>query len=185
MDHKGTVTLETERLQLRCFTEEDAESMYRNWASDPEVTKYLTWPPHADVNVTRQLLSSWSRRYEEKTYYNWAIVLKESGEPVGNISVLKLNDRTEAAYVVYCMGRQWWGREIMPEALYRVIAFLFCEVGVNRIAACHDADNPKSGRVMDKVGMKQEGILRQEGINNQGICDIVWHGVLRKEFRTW
>ena len=52
MDHKGTVTLETERLQLRCFTEEDAESMYRNWASDPEVTKYLTWPPHADVNVT-------------------------------------------------------------------------------------------------------------------------------------
>ena len=73
----------------------------------------------------------------------------------------------------------------MPEALHRVIAFLFCEVGVNRIAACHDADNPKSGRVMDKAGMKQEGILRQEGINNQGICDIVWHGVLRKEFRTW
>lgn len=185
MENKGTTTLKTGRLLLRRFTVEDADCVYKNWASDSRVTRFLTWPAHANVSVTRQVLATWHSRYAEDAYYNWAIVLKEIGEPVGNISVIKLNEKTEAAYIGYCLGEAWWGQEIMPEALLCVISFLFQEVGVNRIAACHDSNNPKSGRVMEKVGMKLEGILREEGINNQGVCDIVWHSILRREFRTW
>lgn len=81
------------------------------------------------------------------------------------------------------MGRKWWGRGIMPEALRAVTAFLFDEVGVNRVEATHDLNNPKSGRVMDKAGMKQEGILRQAGLNNQGICDKVVHAILKEDIR--
>lgn len=181
MENKGTKTLETDRLILRQFRTGDADNMFRNWASDDEVTKFLTWPSHPDVNVTKQLLEEWVSGYAEPSRYNWAIELKETHELVGNISVVKLEERIEAADMGYCMGKAWWGQGIMPEALKRVITYLFEEVGVNRIAACHDANNPKSGRVMEKAGMKREGILRQAGLNNQGICDAVWYAVLKKE----
>jgi len=182
MENKGTLTLETNRLILRQFRIDDAEKMFKNWASDPEVTKFLTWPPHVDVNLTRSLLSDWINRYSDLSYYNWVIELKEINEIIGNISVVKLNERTEAADIGYCMGKNWWGRAIMPEALSAVIKYLIEEVGLNRVAACHDSNNPKSGRVMDKAGMKLEGVLREAGINNQGICDKVWHSVLKKEY---
>ena len=60
MNHQGTKTIETERLILRRFTMEDAPAMYRNWASDPEVTKYLTWPAHSSVEVSQQVLRDWT-----------------------------------------------------------------------------------------------------------------------------
>ena len=65
MQKTGTITLETHRLMLRQFRIEDAEDMFANWASDPEVTKFLTWPPHESVEATRTLLSEWSKDYEK------------------------------------------------------------------------------------------------------------------------
>ena len=70
----------------------------------------------------------------------------------------------------------------MPEALGRVIACLFREVGVNRIQVTHDVNNPKSGRVMEKCGLQYEGTLRQAGKNNQGIGDKVVRAILRKDY---
>lgn len=182
MEHKGTKTLETDRLILRRFVISDAESMYQNWASDEEVTRFLTWPPHASIEVTKSLLTDWINRYEDDNYYNWVIELKETGDVIGNISVVQLNEKIDGAIIGYCMSRAYWGKGIMPEALKAVIKYLFCEVGLNRIAACHDVNNPKSGRVMDKAGMKLEGIMRQAGRNNLGIIDEVWHSIIREEF---
>lgn len=182
MDNKGTKRIETDRLILRQFRIEDARDMYNNWATDAEVTKFLTWSPHPEINFTKGLLEDWIGKYSEPTWYNWAIELKETGEVVGNISVVKLNERIEAADIGYCMGKAWWGREIMPEALRAVIEYLFEEVGLNRVAACHDVNNPKSGRVMQKAGMTKEGVLRAAGRNNQGICDEVLYSILKSEF---
>ena len=63
LTHKGTVTLETPRLILRRAEPADAPAMFRNWATDPEVTKYLTWPPHGNIAITRSLLERWSAEY--------------------------------------------------------------------------------------------------------------------------
>ena len=83
MNHKGTIQLETERLILRRFTIDDAPVMFKNWASDPEVTKFMTWPTHKDVGVSRWVLDSWIPSYEKDDYYVWAIILKENGdEPI-------------------------------------------------------------------------------------------------------
>ena len=62
--HRGTQIIETERLILRRFRLEDAQAMYDRWASDPEVTRFLTWPPHASADSTRQLLALWEKGYE-------------------------------------------------------------------------------------------------------------------------
>ena len=182
MKKPGTQTIETERLILRRFVIEDAEDMYRNWASDPEVTKYLTWPTHTSADITARVMNSWIPQYEQGDFFTWAIEYKESSEVIGSISVVKIYEAIDAADIGYCLGRAYWGRRIMPEALSAVIGFLFEQAGMNRVAAAHDADNPKSGRVMEKAGMKYEGILRQAGKNNQGICDEVWHSILRSEY---
>lgn len=179
----GTKKIETERLILRRFVIEDAKDMYDNWASDPEVTKYLTWPPHGSVAVTEWLLKSWIAKYEEDNYFNWVIEYKETGKIIGSISVVKFNEAIMSADIGYCMSRSLWGKGIMPEALTAVIDYLLNEVGLNRVAACHAVDNPKSGRVMVKAGMKQEGVLRQAGKNNQGICDEVWYSIIRSDVR--
>ena len=182
MNKKGTRWLETERLILRPFVIEDAQDMYRNWASDPEVTKFLTWPTHTGVDISKMVLNDWIPRYADGGYFNWAMESKENGRVIGNIAVVKLREDTAAADMGYCMGRAWWGKGLMPEALKAVIAYLFDTVGLNRVAACHDVNNPKSGRVMEKAGMKLEGVWRQAGKNNRGLCDEVWRAALRDEW---
>lgn len=180
LKHKGTQTIETQRLILRRARIEDAEAMFRNWANDPEVTKYLTWPVHGNIAVTKSVLDSWVESYEKDDYYHWMIVLKETDEPIGSLLVSTLG-RAESAHVGYCIGRKWWHRGIMTEALGAVIDFLFDEVGYHRVESLHDPNNPNSGKVMLKCGMKYEGTLRQADRNNQGICDACYYGILKSE----
>jgi len=182
MNHKGTVTLETERLILREFEEKDADAVFRNWASDDAVTKYLTWPTHRTVADSAGYMQFCVNSYREPDSYQWGIVLKETGELFGNISVVKLNEDIDAAELGYVIGRSFWGNGYMAEAVKAVIAFLFDEVGANRISARHDPDNPNSGRVMQKAGMKYEGTLRQCDRNNRGIVDCAVYSILKREY---
>ena len=183
LTHKGTQTIETSRLILRRAVRDDAEPMFRNWASDPEVTKYLTWPTYEKVETAHQILDLWACEYEKPNYYQWMIVLKELGEPIGSISVVRQNDRVEEAEIGYCIGSNWWHKGIMTEALNAVIEYLFTEVGMNRVAARHDPNNPHSGGVMRKCGMKYEGTHRACDRNNQGICDAAQYAILRSEWK--
>lgn len=182
LTHKGTKTIETDRLILRQFTMDDAAPMFRNWASDDQVTRYLTWPTHESVEITNMVLSDWTSHYGEPDFYNWAIVLKENGpEPIGNISVVHVKDSTLCATMGYCMSRAHWRKGIMAEALTALIAFLFDEVGFNRIEADHDIENPASCRVMQKSGMTFEGTSRQGGHNNRGIIDLCHWAILKSD----
>lgn len=182
MKHCGTQILETERLLLRPFAVKDAPAMFRNWASDPEVTKYLTWPTHESAEGTRALLEKWEKAGGEETCYRWAIVLKAEGdEPIGSVAVVERNEDVGSMQIGYCAGRKWWHRGIMSEALKAVMDYLFEHTGVNRIECRHDPRNPRSGMVMQKCGMKYEGTLRSSDRNNQGICDACWYAVLRNE----
>ena len=183
MNPVGTKRIETHRLILRPFRTEDAPAMFRNWAHDPAVTEFLTWPPHKDEQATAALLERWVRETGENPFYfQWAIELKSIGEPIGSISVVNFEEKTASAEIGWCIGKPWWGMGIMPEAGAAVFAFLFDEVGLNRIAAKHDTRNPKSGRVMEKLGMIREGVLRQAGRCNAGVGDLAVHSVLRSDY---
>jgi ribosomal-protein-alanine N-acetyltransferase len=88
----------------------------------------------------------------------------------------------EEAEIGYCIGKHWWHQGIMTEALTAVTNYLFTEVGMNRVAARHDPNNPHSGGVMRKSGMKYEGTNRACDRNNQGICDAVQYAILRSDW---
>ena len=105
--------IETERLILRPFTVEDAPAMFERWASDPEVTKYLTWQPHESVNATRAYLTDLVSKYGEGEL-DWAIERKGVGL-IGSIGVVDYREATEAAEIGYCMSRAYWGRASCPK----------------------------------------------------------------------
>ncbi len=182
MKNCGTQRIETDRLILRRYVIEDADAMYKNWASDSDVTKFLTWQPHSSVEVSRGIIENWLKEYSDEKYYQWAIVLKANGnEPIGDISVVQMNEDISMVHIGYCLGRAWWRRGIMSEALKAVMDFMFDTVEVNRVESRHDPMNPNSGKVMQKCGMKYEGTLRSADRNNQGICDACYYALLRSE----
>ena len=182
MEHRGTKKLETARLILRPFVKEDAPAMYRNWASDPEVTKFLSWPTYKTVDTAYEILNIWVPQYRDDTFYQWAIELKEIGEVVGSISVVNFDERVDMSEIGFCIGRPWWGQGIMTEAFQAVIDFLFGEVGVQRIEAGHDPNNPASGAVQRKCGLTYEGTLRRSIRSNQGITDKTVMAILKEEW---
>lgn len=181
LTHKGTIPIHTQRLTLRPFTPEDAEAMYRNWASDERVTKFLTWQPHSSSTATRLLLELWCADYEKDDNYNWCITL--DGEPIGNISVVRFSEHDECAELGYCMSANHWGRGIMSEAAGAVIDFLFREVGVHRVSIRHATQNPASGKVAQKCGLTYEGTTRDGFKAHWGEwLDIAHYGILRDEW---
>jgi len=186
MKHLGTKVLETERLILRPFKMDDAEAMYNNWTSDAEVTEYLSWPTHENVEVTKQVLKDWINQYECIDFYQWAITLKALGdEPIGSISIVGQKDSIKMVHVGYCLGKKWWRMGIMSEALSVLIKFFFEEVGVNRIESEFDPANPNSGKVMEKCRMTYEGTLRQViPTPRYGLSDSMRYAILAEDYKT-
>jgi len=183
MNHTGTVNIETTRLLLRRFMKDDAVSIFRNWARDPEVSKHLTWEPHLNIETTEKILEMWLDQYDSSEVYNWAIVSKDTRQPIGSVSVVNLSNESRKCELGYCLGRKYWGLGLMTEAVKAVMEYLFNTVGFNRIQAYHHIDNPASGRVMVKSGMKHEGRMRQFARNNQGeLVDVDFYGAIKDDF---
>lgn len=182
MNHIGTKTLETERLILRKFKEEDANDLFNNWASDSCVTKFMTWPTHENLDTSKYVIGLWLNEYSNSNYYNWCIEIKKLGQAIGAISVVSIDENVEAVEIGYCIGKEYWNKGIVTEAFLSIIKFLFEEVDVKRIAARHDTNNPASGAVMKKCGLKFEGVNRKAGKNNTGICDMAVYSILKEEY---
>lgn len=181
MNHQGTQPLKTDRLFLRRFTLADADAMYRNWASDGAVTRYVFWETHPDVDATRAVLSMWVEQYAQEGVYNWAI--ERGGELIGSIGVVHCSTRDEWAEIGYVSGRAYWGQGIMTEALAAVLGFLFEKVGLHRVMLRHDVENVASGRVMVKNGLVREGTLRKEHRRKDGSwADLAVYGILCEEW---
>lgn len=184
MEHKGTKSIETERLLLRQFNKDDAVAMFKNWESDSKVTEFLRWPTAIDISETEQVLNEWVQGYENLDFYQWAIVLKEIGEPIGSISVVDKNENLDIVHIGYCIGSKWWRQGLTTEAFKAIIPFFFEEVGINRIESQHDPNNPNSGMVMKKCGLRYEGTLRQADWSNKGIVDACMYSLLKSEWQN-
>lgn len=184
MEHKGTKRIETERLVLRQFIEADAQPAFRNWMSDEKVTVFLRWPTQTDVSESVDIIKKWMEDYKKPNFYQWAIELKEIGEPIGTISVVGGKEELNILHIGYCIGSRWWHQGIMSEAFAAIIPYLFDEVGANRIEAMHDPNNPHSGDVMKKCGLKYEGTHRQADWSNRGVVDAAMYSILRSEYNA-
>ncbi len=184
MRHLGTKEIQTSRLVLRRFKDSDVTLAFNNWCNDDMVTKYLTWPAHSSIEITKMVINDWIKSYENDNFYQWAIALKDTDEPIGSISIVRIDEKTNSVDIGYCIGTKWWNKGITTEAFMALLSFIFNEMKVNRVEARHDSNNFNSGKVMIKCGLKYEGTLRQSDSNNQGIVDAVYYSILANEYNT-
>lgn len=185
MKHKGTCPLETKRLYLRRFVVSDAKMVFENWSSDEEVTKFVAWAPHQNMQVTERVLKSWEQSYQLLDTYQWAIVDRESLEVIGSISLFQFHRRGRKVYceLGYCLAKDYWNKGLATEAARRVLAFAFLEVGVDVVTAKHDVLNKASGRVMQKLGMTQDKLVRRAVLTERrGWVDCDTYILLKEDF---
>ena len=147
-------TIETERIILREFKLGDEYEMFSNWAHDPEVIKYLTWPIHESIEVTRSIIQSWVNQYQDPTTIRFGITLKDSGELVGGIDVVKYIDGVPE--VGYCMAKKCWNKGIMTEVFSAFKDYLF-SLGLKKIFIRAEDENIGSNKVIQKNGFKFVG----------------------------
>ncbi len=182
INHKGTQKIKTKRLILRKFKISDAEYMFNNWANDPEVTKYLSWPYHKELATTKKIINMYLEEYKSSEVYNWAIVPKEYGEVIGSITVVEMSNEKEQCEIGYCIAKSYWNQGLTTEALKAVIDYLINKIGFERIQAKHNSDNKASGKVMLKAGMEYEGRLRKYDKNNLGeLVDCDMYSILKED----
>lgn len=141
--------METERLRLRPVTLEDAPAMFE-YASDEAVTRY-TFPTNQSLEETRNNIALF---YLASPLGRWGIELKENGKFIGTIDLLDLDLRLKKGSIGYVLNKDYWNQGLATEAIKTVIALAFEQIGMNKLIAVHDKDNPASGRVMAKAGMQ-------------------------------
>ena len=153
------MTLETKRLLLRPFKLDDADEMFKRWASDPEVTKYLSWPPHKDVSMTQYVLYCWVEEYKKPDTYRFGIVCKEDGALIGSIDVVTYWEGDPV--IGYCLSRPYWGRGYMTEACKALLELLRKE-GFKKVYIEAVKENIGSNRVIEKCGFRYIGTNTQD-----------------------
>ena len=143
--------LQTKRLILRPWDVSDAEQCYK-YASDPDVGLPAGWLPHESVEYSEMIIRSVLSKPE-----TYAIVLKETGLPVGNIALRfhsDLADFDDECELGYWLGKPYWGQGIMPEAASELIRRAFEDLGLEKVWCGYYDGNEKSKRVQEKLGFK-------------------------------
>lgn len=174
--------LETERLILRPMRVSDAPHMFE-YAKDPDVTRYLLWRPHPDMAHTRSYLEYLAGRYRLGMHYEWAVILKSEDRMIGTCGFAAVDCPNNKAEIGYVLNPRYRGKELMPEAVRRVLRFGFDMMGLHRIEARYMIGNDASRRVMDKVGMTFEGIARDGMLVKGAYRDIGICAILSSEHR--
>ncbi len=182
MNHKGTVTIETERLTLRKFREGDVSQVYNNYGRDTKVQKHIKWVPCATLESTNEFIKMHLENYDSKSdFYAWGI--EQDGEIIGSIGAFDIDDYIESCEIGYSLGYKYWGQGLITEAVKAVVEYLLTDVGFNRIhASCHK-DNVGSEKVMNKIGMHYEGKLREatKGQDNK-LADLLLYAILKSDY---
>lgn len=137
----------------------DAEAILSGYAQDVDVTRYLVWRPHPDLQATRAFLSRCADVWAEGSSFPYAILRRSDGKLIG---MLELG---ADGCVGYVLEKASWGQGLMPEALKALIAWCLGPGGYRKIWAHCDVDNPASARVMEKAGMTKEGLLKKNTLH--------------------
>lgn len=175
--------LDTDRLILRELTADDFDAV-QPYSADPEVVRFMPWGPNTP-EMTRDFLR---RKLDEqaadpRVTYDLAVTERSTGRVVGSVG-LRLSDDRRQAELGYCYARHAWGRGIATEAAQAMLRFGFEELGLHRIRARCDARNVASARVLEKIGMRQEGLRLEDTWQRGEWRDSLEYAILAREGRN-
>lgn len=148
----------TERLRLRRIAAADAPALFAAYASDPEVTRYMSWRTHASPAETREFVDGAVRSWEDGDEFIWVLVPHDHDGPIGAVGAAP---GPHGVMIGYVLGRPWWRRGLMSEALRPIMEWWRQQPDVHRIWAYCAADHERSARVLEHAGMDREALLRR------------------------
>lgn len=160
--------METERLILRKPGPDDAHPIFVGWAQDQEVTRYLTWRPHQHIAQTEEFIRACLVAWDQGIRFPYMMTRKGSKAVIGMIDPRMEGPRVGIGYAA---ARAYWGKGYVPEATRAIIHWAFQQPSIYRVYATTDIENLASQRVLEKVGMHCEGLLRKY-IVHPNISDI-------------
>ena len=137
---------------------EDARVVFETWAQDPEVTRTMTWRPHTDIDVTRSVLRRMIDAWDRNFRFTYMILNKDTNNALGMIELRPEGHKAEIGYV---LARIHWGKGYMTEAAAALRDWVFQQPEIFRLYATTSVDNIASQRVMEKIGMTREGLMRR------------------------
>lgn len=173
--------LTTERLVLRKLKPEDADDLYRYFSLD-EVTEFLDLDTFQTVEQAGELIRIWNQRFEDGQGIRWGIALKEDDRLIGTCGFHHWMKAHYKAEIGYELSPEYWRKGIMTEAIGGILAFGFRVWGLNRIEAFIDPRNVASRKLLEKLGLKEEGVLRECFFEKNRFVDAVLFAILRKEY---
>ncbi len=173
--------LETDRLRLRKLLQDDLHDVY-NYASNPEVSQYMLWDTHQSIQDTQQFFNIAFEKYKKGELAPFAIEYKSTGRVIGTIDFVWWERENATAELGYVLTPSYWGQGLIPEAAQKLAAFGFQHMNLFRIEARCYADNAKSIRVMEKLGMSREGVMRGRLQVKGSRRDVTLYALLRSEW---
>lgn len=182
MQENQSVTLQTERLILRDFREEDWRDAHE-YRSDAETVKYMPFGPNTEEETKDFInLVLGNQKAQPRISYNFALINKKDKKLIGSCRIKINNVEYKEGEIDYIINRRYWNQGYMTEAACSVLSFSFEKLGLHRIIASCDPENTGSYRVMEKIGMQREGHLRQEKMFKGVWRDFLLYSILENEW---
>jgi RimJ/RimL family protein N-acetyltransferase len=176
--------LRLERLRLREWREEDWSQAHA-YASDPEVVRYLDWGPNTEEETRAYIAGTLlARQASPRTRYDLAVTLAESDAVIGGCRLWIESAEHREASIGYSLARAHWGHGYATELARGLLRFGFETLGLHRIWAIVEPENASSARVLEKLGMRREGHLRDHRYAKGHWRDSVLYAVLAPEWAT-
>ncbi|WP_079504987.1 GNAT family N-acetyltransferase [Mesobacillus jeotgali] len=170
-------TIITERLILRLFQESDAPAVTRLCNNYNLYKSTLNLPYPYSLKDALGWISRHEENFEGDRFYEFAVTDRESGELYGAVA-LSNNQRFSNGEIAYWVGEDYWGKGYATEAAQAVVKFAFEVKGYHKVYARYFQSNPASGKVMEKLGMKEEGILIDQIKKEDQFEDLVCYGIV-------
>ena len=175
------VVLRSERLILRPLRAEDAPAVFATY-SDPEVVRYWSGAPWTDLARAEEYIAGGMRDIADGSAMRLGVELAATGAWVGQVSLHNFDAQNRRCDIGYALMRDHWGRGYNAEALATVLDFGFDKLDLHRVEADVDPRNDASRRAVERMGFKEEGLLRERWLVNGEVCDTVFYGLLRREW---
>lgn len=178
-----TPVFETERLILRQLDLSDADA-YFEFASDPVVSLHTLWDRHETIVDTESYLQSVVDNHKARKAFRWGIIYKPDQKLIGRTGFISWDLRHSHAEIGFAIGSEYWNKGIITEATEEIIRYGFERLGLNRIEGRCNYNNTGSARVMEKLGMKLEGILREQLKIKGTFMNQKMYSILKSDYET-
>ena len=180
MSSPALPTLESPRLRLRPYRQDDARAVYALY-SDPVVTRYWSFPAWTRREQASDYLAA-RMALETPAVYAWALAERECDRLIGTTTLFSLSGPHKRAEIGYSLLPARQGQGLATEALRTVLGHAFGPLGLERIEADVDPRNEASWRLLEKLGFRREGLLRNRWRVDGEVCDSFLYGLLREEY---